>query len=172
MTEAGIHLWLRLTARATFVLFLFAFTGNALRDLWPSAVSAWLARQRDWFLLGAAASHTLHLAAILALLQLIGWSRSQIVTLIGGGFVYLLIYGLAIVAVLRMRGRREIFLLGLPRFEAFAMYAIWLIFVLAFVRRIVSGWPVYSVLGVIALAALVLRIACLVLHRHAIRAAA
>ena len=135
-------------------------------------ISLWLANKRDWFLLAVAASHTLHLAAIIAFFQVVGWSRLKVVTLIGGGSVYLLIYGLAIVAIFRLRGRQTAVLLGAPKFEAVAMYAIWLIFALAFVPRVVSGWPVYSALGAVALAALVLRVACLLRHRRTMTAAA
>src|SRR5258706_6349441 len=63
MNEASLLLLLHLTARATFVVFFFAFTGNALRDLWPGKVSNWLAQHHDHFLVGQAASHTVHLAA-------------------------------------------------------------------------------------------------------------
>ncbi|HKD78626.1 MAG TPA: hypothetical protein VKH81_02980 [Candidatus Angelobacter sp.] len=162
---------LHLTARTTFVFFVGAFVGNAVRDLWPGAFSIWLAKQRDWFLPAAAVSHTFHLAAIIAFFEIIGWSHLKMVTLVGGGSVYLLIYGLAIAAVLRLRRRKEMFLFGRQKFEALAMYLIWLIFALAFVRRIVSGWLVYSLLGASALAALALRVACLVRHRRAMTAA-
>jgi sulfoxide reductase heme-binding subunit YedZ len=170
MDAEGLRTLLHLTARTTFVFFVCAFAGNALRDLWPGAFSAWLARQRDWFLLATAVSHTFHLAAIIAFFHVIGWSHLKLVTLIGGGSVYLLIYGLALVAAVRLRSRREVFLLRRPKFEAFAMYLIWLIFALAFVPRIVSGWPVYSFFGIVALAVLVLRIICLVQHRRAMAA--
>ena len=172
MNAEGLRTALHLTARTTFVFFVFAFAGNALRDLWPGAISAWLSRQRDWFLVATAVSHTFHLAAIIAFFQVVGWSHLRMVTLVGGGSVYLLIYGLAIVAILRLRGRKEIFLFGKLRFEAFAMYLIWLIFALALVPRIVSGWPVYSLLGFTALAAFIVRIACLVRHRRAVATAA
>src|SRR5262249_7823135 len=65
MTEAGIRIALHVTARTTFVFFLCAFTGRAVRDLWPGRFSLWLAMKRDWFLLATAASHTLHLVAII-----------------------------------------------------------------------------------------------------------
>jgi methionine sulfoxide reductase heme-binding subunit len=172
MTEASLRTLLHVTARTTFVLFVCAFAGPALGDLRPGSFSLWLARRRDWLLLAVAGSHTLHLAAIIAFFQVVGWSKLRLVTLAGGGFIYLLIYGLAMVAVLRLRGKVDAFLLGAPKFEAVAMYAIWLIFALAFVPRIVSGWPVYSVFAVAALAALVLRIVCLVRHRRALSAAA
>lgn len=158
---------LRVTARTTFIFFVCAFTGNALRDLWPGRLSLWLAAKRDWFLLAVAASHTMHLAAIIGLFQLLGSSRLNLTTVLGGGFVYLLIYSLAIAAMMRLRGREPRSLLGSPRFEAVALYLIWLIFALAFVPRIASGWPVYSLLAVVALAALLIRIACLVRHRRA-----
>lgn len=167
MTEAGLRTLLHYTARATFVVFACAFVGNALSNLWPGRFSHWLARRRDWFLLAAAASHTFHLAAIVAFFQIVGWSKLRMLRVVPGGFVYLLIYGLAVVAILRLRGRTQTFFLS-PKFEAFTMYAIWLVFASAFIRRIVSGWPVYSLFGVAALVALVLRIGCLLLHRRSL----
>ena len=172
MTEAGIRIALHVTARVTFAFFVCAFTGNALRDLWLGRFSLWLSRNRDWFLVSMAASHTFHLAAIIAFFQVVGWSKLQIVTLLGGGFVYLLIYGLAAAAIMRLRGNGHKFLAGSPKLEAAALYLIWLIFALAFVPRIVSGWPVYSILAITALAALAARIACLVRHKRALAAAA
>ena len=171
MNEAGIRVALHITARTTFVFFVCAFTGNALRDLWPGRFSFWLAMKRDWFLLATAASHTLHLVAIIAFFQVASWSKLQLVTLLGGGFVYLLIYALAVATILRIRNCEQ-GLLGSPRFQAFALYLVWLIFALAFVPRIISGWPTYSLLGTAALAALVIRIGCLVRHHRAKAAAA
>ncbi|HEU4415459.1 MAG TPA: hypothetical protein VFT65_11800 [Candidatus Angelobacter sp.] len=172
MSEAALRELLRLTARTTFVFFVCAFAGPALHDLWPGTLSRWLARRRDSFLLAAAASHTVHLAAIIALFQLMGWAHLQMATLLGGGFVYLLIYALAVTAASRLLRGREIRLLSSPRFEGIALYMIWLIFALAFVPRIVSGWPVYSLFGVAALVALALRIACRVRHGKAMAARA
>jgi methionine sulfoxide reductase heme-binding subunit len=172
MDEATIRLALRVTARTTFFFFVAAFAGNALRDLFPGRLSTWLAAKRDAFLLAMAASHTVHLAAIIALFQLLGSSRLKLATVLGGGLVYLLIYALAIGAMMRLRAREPRSLLGSPRFEAVALYLIWLIFALAFVPRIVSGWPIYSLFSVVALAALFIRVACLVRHRRASTAAA
>ena len=172
MTEAGLRIALHVTARITFAFFVCAFTGNALRDLWPGKLSVWLSRNRDWFLVAMAVSHTFHLAAIIAFFQVVGWSKLHLVTLLGGGLVYLLIYALAATAIKRLRRGGHGFVAGSPRLEAAALYLIWLIFALAFVPRIVSGWPVYSSLAVAALAALVIRIACLIRHKHALAAAA
>jgi len=72
--------------------------------------------------------------------------------------VFLLLYGLAAAAIARSLGKQLAFA-GSPGFESFAMYTIWLVFALGFVPRIVKGWPIYSVLGVMALAAIVVRVA-------------
>ncbi len=172
MTEAGLRITLHVTARITFVFFLCAFTGNALRDLRPGRFSLWLSWKRDWFLVAMAASHTFHLAAIIAFFQVVGWSKLHVVTLLGGGFVYLLIYGLAATAIMRSRRGGHGFLGGSFRIEAAALYLIWLVFALAFVPRIISGWPVYSILAVAAVGALLIRLACLVRHKRAPAAAA
>ena len=172
MSEAPIHLLLRYTARTTFVFFFFAFTGTALRDLWPTGLTLWLARKRDWFLIAVAISHTLHLAAIIALFQTMGWAKLQITTLVGGGLVYLLIYLLALNAVLRLRAGQEKFLLGGTKSEAVALYLIWLVFALAYIPRIIPGWPGHSLLGIASLAALVLRIGSVMRHGRARAASA
>jgi uncharacterized membrane protein YjjP (DUF1212 family) len=110
--------------------------------MWPGKISNWLARSHDHFLVAQAASHSVHLAAIIAFFRVVGWSKLQITTLIGGGIVYLLIYALAIMAIVRMfSGQQQS---GPIRFEGFALYATWAVFALAFVPRIISGWPVYS----------------------------
>jgi sulfoxide reductase heme-binding subunit YedZ len=162
MNEANMVLLLHWTARSTFVLFFCAFTGNALRDLWPNKISNWLARNHDHFLVAQAASHTVHLAAIIAYFRLVGWSRLHIATLIPGGSVYLLIYALAVVAIVRLSRGQEF--PGPIRFEGFALYVIWIVFASAFVPRMVSGWPVYSLFGLAAIVALTIRIICRLRH--------
>jgi len=172
MSEAEIHLLLRYTARTTFVLFCFAFTGNALRELMPGTVSVWLSRKRDWFVIAMAALHTFHLAAIIALFQTIGWAKLRLLTVVGGGVGYLLLYLLAANSIMRLRSGERGRPLITPRLESATLYLIWLVFAVAFVPRMVSGWPVYSLLGSAALLALALRLVCLLRHRRASAAAA
>ena len=170
MTEASIVVLLHLTARTTFVFFFCAFTGNALRDLWPGKISNWLARSHDHFLVALAASHTAHLGAIIAYFQRVGWARLNMPTLFGCGIVYLLIYTLGAAALIRLfRGQQAS---GPIRFEGFALYTIWAVFALAFVPRIVSGWPVYSLFGVAAIVALTIRVICKLRHQRAMATAA
>jgi sulfoxide reductase heme-binding subunit YedZ len=158
MNEATLRMALHLTARTTFVVFMGVFIGNALRDLWPGVFSAWLFRRRDWFIVATAASHTVHLAAIVAYFQVVGWSHLHPLRVVPGSIVYLVIYALAVAAILRLAGRKEAFFRAGSKSERFALYMIWFVFASSFVPRIVSGWPVYSVFGVVALAALTIRI--------------
>src|SRR5215471_11656673 len=159
MAEQEIRLVLRITARTTFLLFAGAFTADALFALWPTKLAEWLVPNRDRFILGFAASHTVHLGAIIALLITVPViPRREIYVLFVGGFVFLLLYGLAAAAIARSVGRK-LPVVGSAGFESFAMYTIWLVFASGFVPRMVKGWPIYSVLGVIALAAIVVRVA-------------
>ena len=159
MAEQEIRLVLRITARTTFLLFAGAFTADALVTLWPTKLTEWLLRNRDRFILGFAASHTVHLAAIIALFTTLGTvPRREKYVLVAGGFVFLLLYGLAAAAIARSFGK-HLAIAGSAGFESFAMYTIWLVFASGFVPRIVKGWPIYSVLGVMALAAIVVRVA-------------
>jgi len=160
MNEVTLRMALHFTARMTFVVLVGAFTGNALRDLWPGAFSAWVSRRRDWFIAGIAASHTLHLVAIVAFYRVIGWSHLSFLRVLPGAIVYLLIYALAVAASLRLAGRKEPFFRAGSKSEGFALYLLWFVFASAFVPRIVSGWPAYTFFGVLALAALIIRIAC------------
>jgi len=170
MNEATLRMVLHLTARMTFVVFVGVFIGNALRDLWPGVFSAWLSRHRDWFIVGAAASHTLHLTAIVAYFQVVGWSNLSVLRLVPGGLTYMVIYALAVAAILRLSGRKEPFFRAGTRPEGFSLYLIWFVFASAFVPRIVSGWPAYSFFGVLALASLTIRIACRMRHPRAVAA--
>jgi hypothetical protein len=75
MDEMTIRMAIRATARISFVLFLSAFLGNALYRLVPASATRWLKANKDGFVLGFAASHTVHLAFILALVAAIGRER-------------------------------------------------------------------------------------------------
>jgi DMSO/TMAO reductase YedYZ heme-binding membrane subunit len=92
--EAGLRMAIRATARTSVVFFSLAFAASALRRRWPSAATAWLLRNRRQLGVSFAASHAIHLLAILALC---GWTWSGLVartptaTLVGGGIAYVFI---------------------------------------------------------------------------------
>ena len=153
MTEAEIRLLLRITARISFVFFFGAFAGNALLTLWPASLTRKIAEQQRAFLAGLAASHTVHLGGIIALLTTLGWAHASKLTLLGGGFVYLLLYALVISSFVRLPS------IGSSRFQTFCYWAIWAVFATGFIPRIGRGGLLYTVLGTAAIAAPGLRIA-------------
>lgn len=166
MSEESIRLMLRITARASVALFLCAFASVALHRLWPVPATRWLEETRRRWTLGFAASHTLHLAAIVALatsmgrerfLHAVGW-----VALIVGGMVYLFIYGLAVDAL--TGGRAP--LLNSPRFQSFAHYLIWTIFALGFGGRALTSL-FYLPFALAVIVALALRVFAGVQSRRA-----
>lgn len=85
--------------------------------------------------------------------------RGFLYRVVPGGFVYLLIYALAAAAITRSITGKQLSFVGSAGFTSFAMYTIWVVFASAFVPRMVTRWPIYTVLGVIALASMLVRLA-------------
>lgn len=92
--EAGLRMAVRATARTSVLFFTLAFAASALRRRWPNAMTAWALRNRRQMGVSFAASHVIHLLAILALC---GWTwaglvtRTPAITLVGGGIAYVFI---------------------------------------------------------------------------------
>ncbi|MEG4318669.1 MULTISPECIES: hypothetical protein [unclassified Microcoleus] len=61
--EPAMRLAIRATARTSCVLFLCAFVASALRRLWPNTFTQWLLKNRRYFGLSMAVSHTYHAIA-------------------------------------------------------------------------------------------------------------
>jgi DMSO/TMAO reductase YedYZ heme-binding membrane subunit len=92
--EEWLGFVLRLTARSSLALFSGAFLASALRRVSKNAASAWLRRNRRYWGLAFAASHTIHLAAIFALAA--AGIRYEAATLAIGGVGYVFIGLLAL----------------------------------------------------------------------------
>ncbi len=158
MDEQTIRLLLRFTARVSLLFFLGAFVGVAVSRLWPAPITRWLDETRRGWILAFAASHTVHLALIVALAMKLGSTEflRQVggwVTPMVGGTGYLFIYGLAADAAFpsSMKWLRS------PRFQAFAHYLIWTVFARAFVGRAVHS-VFYLPFALAVMAALALRL--------------
>lgn len=163
MSPELIRLFLRISARTSCLLFLAAFAGVGLRNLWQTQWTAWIAKSRPQFLMAFAASHTVHLALIFALASAIPGQFSKrfpLYVLVAGGTLFLLIYGLAIAALAdwRSRGIVRIPVLHSPVFQEIAMYLLWLIFALAFVTGTFHHPGTYAFFGLAVVTALALRI--------------
>lgn len=96
--EEGIRTLIRASARTSLALFLAAFVASSARRLWRTGTTAWLLRNRRQLGVSFAASHALHLAAIVALATRWPesfWSTTNGVTIFGGGLGFLFILALA-----------------------------------------------------------------------------
>jgi hypothetical protein len=157
MNDESIRLALRLTARLSLVFFLWAFVAEPLNHRWPVRLTNWLDENQRWAALGLAGSHSLHLAAIIALERRLGWdlflSQVHWSAIIGGGLGYVAIYGLAAAAMLPSRAGW----FGSRRFQVPASYWVWFIFALSYVGGSFQS-PQYAPVGAAVLAALVVRV--------------
>lgn len=138
--EEGARLVIRATARTSLVLFALAFSASALRRLWPGAVTTWLLRNRRYLGVAFAASHAIHLAAIVAFARIDPAEFGQISPVanrIVAGLAYVFIFAMAATSFDRM-----VAWLGARRWKLLhtvGAHYIWLIFLLSFAKRIPQG---------------------------------
>jgi DMSO/TMAO reductase YedYZ heme-binding membrane subunit len=153
----GWHFAARWTARVGLPVFLAVYLASSLVRLWPAGWNRALLRDRRWWGLGFAASHTVHLVALVTYLQISGTPRT-IGSLIPGGIAYALLFAMALTssdAAMRALGRNW------KRLHTLGIHYIWFIFFISSVGRILD--PAKRLPGVIevalTLAALAVRLA-------------
>ncbi|MFY7835854.1 MAG: hypothetical protein ACOVQ0_06190 [Novosphingobium sp.] len=156
-TLEGWGLAARWTARVGFPIFLAAYLASSLVKLAPAPWSRALLRDRRWWGLGFAASHTVHFVALVVATSLNPEPRS-IASLIPGGIAYVFILLMALTsskAAMRALGRNW------KRLHSTGIHVIWLIYTLAYAKRIPV--PETRLIGMtmtaLALTALALRLA-------------
>lgn len=146
----------RWTARAGFPVFIIAYLASSLQKLAPSEMTKALARNRRWWGLGFAASHTVHLFALVMAVRLADDERT-LLSLVPGGTAYLFIFAMALTssdAAMRKLGRNW------KRLHSVGIHYIWLIFTLAYFGRIfeVETRPQGVICFSIAILALAIRL--------------
>ena len=160
----------RYTARVGFPLLILAYVARPLHQLAPSGLTKWALARRRWIGLGFAISHTIHLAALTTAFRLAG-EMPPTVTLVGGGFAYVLLYAMALTssdATQRAMGR------WWKRLHRFGIHYLWLIFAQSYLGRVFDPelmW-VGVIFGSIAFAAAGVRFAAWVKTRPGRRAVA
>jgi sulfoxide reductase heme-binding subunit YedZ len=165
MDETLIRVAIRTTARASFVLFLGAFLGEAAYRVWPTAATLWLKVNKGRFTLGFAGSHTVHLVFILALVAALG--RAHLLNELGWGVLtafttgFLFIYALAVSVLLH---HHKVWLTS-PRFVAFAQYFLITLFAFAFALSGLTRPLFYAPFVLAAIAALGVRITAAIQSR-------
>jgi methionine sulfoxide reductase heme-binding subunit len=140
-------------------LFSLAFAASALCRAWPTRATRWLLANRRYVGVSFALSHLAHLLVILAL---VGWSVHGIVT--EGGLVGVLLGGIGYVFVAAMAVTsfdRTAAWLGPRRWSRLHTaggYYLWTVFFITTAPRMLRS-PLYATLALALLAVLVLRLA-------------
>jgi methionine sulfoxide reductase heme-binding subunit len=146
--ETGIRIVIRLTARSSCLLFLFAFLGSTLAALWPNVWTQWLRANRRYFGLSFAMSHMWHAIAIIGLAFI---SSGQAITYSPGGMLGYVF----IVLMSATSSNRAMQWLGDRRWHILhtvGAYYIWLAFMVAFSKRWTVA-PIYPFMtGLLAIA--------------------
>lgn len=154
----GVRLVIRATARTSLLLFVLAFTAGALVELAPSDLTRWQRRNRRYLGVSFAASHLIHLAAIVALATLdraLFWKLTNLTTIVLAGAAYLFIAAMAVTsfdrtaAWLGPRNWRRLHLIG--------GWYIWISFAVAVGKRVPLD-PFYWPMAVLVLAAAAVRL--------------
>lgn len=156
--EESLRAVVRLTAQTSVVLFCAVFAASSLRALWRHPVSAWLLRNRRYLGVTFAFSHLVHLVALVALAFVVpGFAGSLgAVTLVFGGFAYVLI-----VAMAATSNDRAVAAIGRPawqRLHRFGAYYLWILFAQSYLPRALDKSPWYWLPAGLLLAALGLRL--------------
>ena len=152
--EEGIRAVLRLTARTSFVLFTTAFAASALARRWPGPTTRWLVANRRQIGVSFAVSHTVHLAAIVALSRLTPLFTDATIAIAVLGYV-------AIAAMTLTSFDRTAAWLGPRRWRRLhltAGYYIWAVFLASYLPRTILESPAYAPFVVVLLAVLALRL--------------
>jgi hypothetical protein len=152
-----VMLFLRVTARISAIFLAGSLASSALRQLWSSPLTSWMALNRHRFTLLFALSHTFHLVGIAALISLVPErfsSMSALPTFIFGGLGYALIYYAAVMAFVRRKTPE----LRDSKMQTAVLYILWTVFTLAFVLGIRNNAWIYTPLVLMMLLAWVARV--------------
>ena len=152
--EEGIRAVIRLTARTSFVLFNAAFAASALARRWPNRATRWLFANRRQVGVSFAASHFVHLLAILAL--------TRFTVVFGDATVLIAVLGYVAIAAMTATSfdRTAAWLgpRGSRRLHLTAGWFIWLVFLASYLPRTILESTAYAPFVVVLLAVLALRL--------------
>jgi sulfoxide reductase heme-binding subunit YedZ len=156
--EAGIRAVVRRSAQTSLLFFCSAFTASSLAQLFPSAATRWMLRNRRYLGVSFAASHTYHLLALIALARVSAPFVEDLnaATIAGGGMAYVFIA--AMVATSFDRTTEWLGTRRWKRLHKAGVYYVWFIFAQSYVPRAVVS-PTYVPAAALLLLALGVRMA-------------
>ena len=159
----------RWTARVGFPIFILTYSASSLVRLWPNERTKTVLRHRRQWGLGFALAHTVHLAALVTYLNVSGDTR-PLVTLLGGGGAYVLLY---LMALTSNNASQRAMGVWWKRLHTLGIHWLWFVFTFSYFGRIMD--PERMTQGLvffpICIAALGLRIAAWAKSRRKLAAA-
>ena len=153
--EGAVRLLIRLSARASLVLFLLAFSASSLRRLKAHPITTWLMDNRRYLGVAFAFTHTVHLAMLITL----GYffpdpflGDLNAVSIAGGGLAYVFIYAMA-----ASSNQTAVGVLGTThwrRLHTWGGYYIWAVFTYSYGGRLLESvvWLPYVAALLVAMA--------------------
>ncbi|NHC36234.1 ferric reductase-like transmembrane domain-containing protein [Scytonema millei] len=155
--EQGMRMAIRATARTSCILFLCAFVASALRRMRSTPLSVWLLKNRRYFGVSMAVSHTYHAIAIFGLWYVTAGAAPKFesfTTLAILGYIFLIAMTITSfdrpAALLGQRGWKILHTTG--------MHFFWLAFTVEFSFKIANSPPIYFPFVVLLVGAMVLRL--------------
>jgi len=152
----GWHAVVRTSAKTSIALFLATFAASSARVFWRNGFTKWLLANRRYVGVSFAASHFVHLVAILLIVALEPSFQSSRTTLIFGTLGYVLLAAMAATS-----SDAAVAWLGQRRWKALhktGMYYLWFVFIASYAPRL-AGSLWYALFVVPLLAGIALRAA-------------
>ena len=135
-SNESLILWARHTARISFAYFLLSFSASSLHYFFSNTLTKFIRHQRRYIGLSFALAHTIHLVALTSFF-IVMEENPGIVTLIGGGLGYVLVYAMALTS-----NDNAVKKLGLKRWKQihwFGANYIAVIFAFTYVGKLLNG---------------------------------
>jgi hypothetical protein len=154
----GLRLTIRSTARTSLVLFALAFSASAVASLAPGGFTRWQRRNRRYLGVAFAASHFIHLLALIALARVdapLFWALTNPVNIALAGTAYLLLAAMTATSFDRTAAW-----LGPRRWRLLHLvggWYIWITFAVSVGKRLPQG-PIYWAMMVLVLAIAIVRL--------------
>ncbi len=152
--EEGVRTAIRATARTTAAVFAVVFCTSAVRRRWPGPWTHWGMRNRRYLGLSAAVSHAYHLCFILSLYAMGVGDDTPLVTVIGGGWGFVLLFAMAATsndASQKTLGK------SWRRMHVLGIWTVWIIFAVSYLPAAPTS-PIAAAASLALVAVLLLRV--------------
>ena len=135
-SDEKLLLWARYTARISFSYFIISFSASSLHYFFSNTFTELIRRDRRYIGLSFALAHTVHLVALTSFF-IVMKENLGIVTLIGGGLGYVLVYAMALTS--NDNAVKKLGLKQWKRIHWFGVNYIAVIFALTYVGKLLNG---------------------------------